>query len=289
MTPPPTFARPAFVPDAEGARFLREMLPQQPQKVARHRLPDGRHVWLKKASATHGAWRYALQGGIARALGLQLMRPVPKPGGAAAIAQESARLVELQALGLRVPELLATQPEGLLMTDLSAGHEPVTSLGDELARAARQGAAALLPPWREGLHTVAVFHAQGTVLSQAFARNMVRGPDGVIGCLDFEDDPRLTLSAAECRARDWLSYLHGTAQLLREADAIDGAAALLRALRGQLQTDTLLSLRHLAVRTAWLRHLPQGRRWGRDVQRLSALAELFAQSGLSARAGLQPA
>ena len=62
---------------------------------------------------------------------------------------------------------------------------------------------------------IAAVHARGAYLSQAFARNLMHCPDGVIGFIDFEDDPGETLSIAECQARDWLSYLHSTALPLR--------------------------------------------------------------------------
>jgi hypothetical protein len=238
-------------------------------------MADGRFVWLKKANAPHSIWRYRVQGWLTAAMGLHALAPVPNRGGPLAIAQEADRLRELTALRLPVPELLAQSPQGLLMSDLTEGREPPDSLGDELARKAIQGADAFMIAWQDGLRAIAEFHAKGTCLSQAFARNMVRTPGGGIGCLDFEDRPQDVLTLPHCQARDWLSYLHATAQLLREADAIAPAA---RAMAAQLQhaaPETRQAIAQTARRTHWMRHLPQGRRWGRDVQRLSAMAQLL--------------
>ena len=59
-------------------------------------------------------------------------------------------------------------------------------------------------------------------MMQAFARNLMPCPDGVIGFIDFEDDPGEALSIAECQMRDWLSYLYSTALPLH-ASKPDGA------------------------------------------------------------------
>ena len=47
--------------------------------------------------------------------------------------------------------------------------------------------------WAQGLRAMELVHNQGTCLSQAFARNLVRCPDGVVGYVDFEDDPTAVL------------------------------------------------------------------------------------------------
>ena len=262
----------------DDQQFLAQTLPQQHSNIARYLLPDGRYVWLKKANAPHSIWRYHALGAIAGSLGLNVLVPVPNPGGPQAIAQEASRLRELTQLRLPVPQLLAQSAEGLLMSDLTDGHEPITSLGDELAQLAPQGAAALLPSWQDGLAVIAQFHAQGTCLSQAFARNMVRQPNGRIGCVDFEDRPQDVLSLPQCQARDWLSYLHATAQLLREAGALAAAAACFEGVLHAAQPETRVAVVQTAHKTRWMRHLPQSRRWGRDVQRLSALADMLPRT-----------
>ncbi len=206
------------------AAFLRITLARQRAAIASHRIGAER-VWLKKAGPRHGPLRYHLLALIAGVLRLDVLTPVPNPGGEAAIATEARRLHELAAAGLRVPRVLAEQADGLLISDLGQSGRPAVVLHQRLEQAAALGPAALLAAWREGLDAIAAVHARGTWLSQAFARNLVQCPDGAIGYIDFEDDPGQTLAPAECQARDWLSYLHSTAALI-DAAAGDAAHAL---------------------------------------------------------------
>ena len=258
----------------DHAAFLREMLPRQRPSVASHRFGEER-VWLKKAAAPrHGRLGYRLLALLAGALRLDVLTPVPNPGGAAAIATEARRLRQLRAAGLRVPAVLAEQPDGLLLSDL--GGRPGATVLERLEGAAAVGPAALLAVWREGLDAIAGVHARGQYLSQAFARNLVRCPDGVVGCLDFEDDPGATLGLAQCQARDWLSYLHSTAALI-DAAAPHAAGAHWRAALDGAGDAVQGRLALAAARMRWLRHLPAGRRWGRDTQRVRAAARLLAR------------
>jgi hypothetical protein len=256
------------------AEFLRTMLPKQAATVASHRLGSER-VWIKKSGVRHAAWRYRLLGLVAKALRLDVLKPVPNPGGEAAIAIEARRLRELGAAGLRVPAVLAQQPEGLLLADLGESRATVV-LQERLDHAAATGPAALLAVWREGLDAIAAVHARHAYLSQAFDRNLVQCPDGVIGYIDFEDDPGATLGLAECQVRDWLSYLHSTAMLVRAASP-QAAGAHWHAVQADASDAVRERIAHAARRMRWLRHLPAGRRWGRDTQRVRASARLLGR------------
>ena len=136
------------------------------------------------------------------------------------------------------------------------------------------------PLWRLGLQTLDAVHGHQQCLSQAFARNMVRCPDGAIACIDFEDDPLSALPLALCQLRDALAYAHSTALALRQAGAQQEARALwndwlTQPLRG---ADFQAALQGTLTRLTWLRHLPQDRRWGRDAQRLRAAHDLLIGS-----------
>ena len=257
------------------AAFLRDTLPLQTALVASHLLGDER-VWLKKAGPRHGALRYRALALAAATLRLDVLRPVPNPGGLAAIAIEARRLDELGATGLRVPVVLAREDNALLLSDLGRSGRTPVSLHEQLEQAAAESPAALLTVWREGLAAVGAVHACGCYLSQAFARNLVRCPDGVIGYIDFEDDPGQTLTLAECQARDWLSYLHSTAALVDAAAPHRAGAhwhAALTIAGDAVRQRLVLAARHMA----WLRHLPASRRYGRDTQRVRAVASLLAR------------
>ncbi len=267
-------AVPAVEP-GDYAGFLAAMLPQQTGAVESHRF-GGERVWLKKAGPRHGKLGYHVLALLAATLQLDMLKPVPNPGGDAAIAIEAQRLRELGAAGLRVPAVLAQQPDGLLISDLGQNGRPAVVLLERLEQAAVTGPAALMAAWRDGLAAIAAVHARGLYLSQAFVRNLMHCPDGVIGYIDFEDDPGATLSLAECQTRDWLSYLHSTALLVYGA-APHAAGAHWHAVLESADAPVRERLALAARRMRWLRHLPAGRRWGRDTQRVRAAGLLLAR------------
>jgi tRNA A-37 threonylcarbamoyl transferase component Bud32 len=262
-------------PPGDYAEFLRITLPKQQKNVASHRLGSER-VWLKKAGPRHGKWGYRVMAAVARMARLDIIKPVPNPGGEAAIATEARRLKQLAAAGLRVPTVLAQQPDGLLISDLGESGRATVVLQERLDQAAAAGPAALLAVWREGLAAIAAVHVRGQHLSQAFDRNLVQCPDGVIGYIDFEDDPAEVMTLAECQARDWLSYLHSTAMML-EAAAPQAAGQHWHAALATVNEEVRERIANAARRMKWARKLPASRRWGRDTQRVRAVARLLGR------------
>lgn len=263
------------------AAFLRDQYALQTPNVASYRLgPE--QVWLKKAGPRHSMARYRVLGLLAWLTRLQVLRPVPNLGGSTAIATEARRLHSLAALGLRVPEVLAQQPEGLLLRHLGRPGEATPSFDGEMQAASAAGPQAVLARWQEGLAALQAVHARGACLSQAFARNLVRCPDGVLGFIDFEDDPLASLPLALCQARDALCYVHSTALYLREAGALPEARAVWAHWLAEQPVALGALLVTTAQRLAWLRHLPQDRRWGRDLQRARAAYDLLNPSSHAA-------
>ncbi len=263
------------------AAFLRDQYALQTPNVASYRL-GSEQVWLKKAGPRHSMARYRVLGLLAWLTRLQVLRPVPNLGGSTAIATEARRLHSLAALGLRVPEVLAQQPEGLLLRHLGRPGEATPSFDGEMQAASAAGPQAVLARWQEGLAALQAVHARGACLSQAFARNLVRCPDGVLGFIDFEDDPLASLPLALCQARDALCYVHSTALYLREAGALPEARAIWAHWLAEQPAALSALLVTTAQRLAWLRHLPQDRRWGRDLQRARAAYDLLNPSSHAA-------
>jgi tRNA A-37 threonylcarbamoyl transferase component Bud32 len=243
--------------------------------VASHRFGSER-VWLKKAGPRHGKWGYRVMAAVARMARLDIIKPVPNPGGEAAIATEARRLKQLAAAGLRVPTVLAQQADGLLISDLGESGRATVVLQERLDQAAAAGPAALLAVWREGLVAIAAVHVRDQHLSQAFDRNLVQCPDGVIGYIDFEDDPAEVMTLAECQARDWLSYLHSTAMML-EAAAPQAAGQHWHAALASVNEEVRERIANAARRMKWAQKLPASRRWGRDTQRVRAVARLLGR------------
>jgi hypothetical protein len=180
--------------------------------------------------------------------------------------------------------VLAQQADGLLISDLGESGRATVVLQERLDQAAAAGPAALLAVWREGLAAIAAVHVRGQHLSQAFDRNLVQCPDGVIGYIDFEDDPAEVMTLAECQARDWLSYLHSTAMML-EAAAPQAAGQHWHAALAGVSDEVRERIANAARRMKWAQKLPASRRWGRDTQRVRAVARLLGQLA----PGLSPA
>ena len=273
MAPP---ARPAPQADTGYRAFLQQQLATQPHNVMAHVVGD-EQIWVKRAGAPHGVGRYRAMAVLARVLRLEVLRPVPNPGGPAAIATEVRRLQDLAARGLRVPAVLAVQADGFAMRHLGRPGEDTPSLGNEIEHAARQGdSARALALWQQGLDTLAQVHRQGTCLSQAFARKLVRCPDGEVACIDFEDAPAAVLPLAVCHVRDALCYAHSTAIYLRTSGTLTEGRARWAAWVEQGSAEMRDVLATSARRMGWMRRLPTNRKLGRDLQRVRAAYDLLA-------------
>lgn len=257
------------------AAFLQEQLARQPHNVMAHVLGD-EQIWIKRAGAPHGPGRYRAMAALARLLRLDVLRPVPNPGGEAAIATEVRRLTDLAGRGIRVPVVLAAAANGFAMRHLGRTGEETHSLGNEIDHAVQDGdRAAVLALWQQGLDTLAHVHRQGTCLSQAFARNLVRCPDGEVACIDFEDDPAAVLPLAVCHARDALCYAHSTAIYLHASGTLAEARERWAAWVEQGSPAMQAALASSLHRMRWMRHLPTSRRLGRDLQRVRAAYDLL--------------
>lgn len=269
---PPSAAATAPV---DYAAFLRVQLAAQQRPIQAHQVGN-EQIWIKRAGAPHGALRYRTMALLAALLRLPALRPVPNPGGPVAIATEVRRLHQLAARGVRVPEVLAAQADGFAMRHLGRPGAPTPSLANEIDAAARTGdAGKVLALWRQGLETLTQVHGQGTCLSQAFARNMVRCPDGAVACIDFEDDPAAALPLPVCHARDVLCYAHSTAIFLQQVGLLPVARSQWAAWVAQGSPALRAELASSVGRLQWLRHLPASRRLGRDLQRLRAACDLL--------------
>ena len=272
---PPAAHPPSAMTAADYADFLQTTLSRQTTNVARHQLPNGQTAWLKKAGPRHGAARYRLLGALAWLARVPVLRPVPNRGGIGAIAIEAERLRALAALGLRVPAVLALHTQGLLLADLGLANAPTPALADQLRDAVPHGAPAVVALWHQGLLAIGMVHARGNCLSQAFARNLVRCPDGVIGYIDFEDNPAAALPLVNCQVRDMLCYLQSTALYLHEAAAMPAAQAVWAGWVAEQPAAAQAALARTIEHLRWLKLLPQDRRWGRDLQRARAAWDLL--------------
>lgn len=254
--------------------FLRTHVLSQPYSVMRY---DEGHetLWVKRAGALNPRWRYRAMETLAQAFKMPALSPVPNPGGRIAVATEVRRLQDFAVRGLRAPQVLAVHDDGFLMRHLGAPGDKTPSLGNEMEAAIARGSSAVLALWKQGLQAIGKVHKSGTVLSQAFARNLVRCPDGVIGYIDFEDDPAAHLTPAVCQARDALCYAHSTAWILVQTGALTEARKHWHAWVQTMPSDAREVLLQSIARMAWAGRLPMDRKLGRDGQRIRLAFELL--------------
>ena len=254
--------------------FLHTHVLQQPHSVMRYH-EGNETLWVKRAGALNPRWRYRLLAAVAKAFKVPVLSPVPNPGGKVAVATEVQRLQDFASRGLRAPQVLAFNEDGFVMRHLGVPGIATPSLGDEMEAAIPRGAAAVLALWKQGLQSISKVHKAGTTLSQAFARNLVRCPDGVIGYIDFEDDPAAHLPLPVCQARDALCYAHSTAWILAQSDALPEARKHWKAWVQTLAPDTRAVLQETVARMAWAGRLPLDRKLGRDGQRIRMAFDLL--------------
>ena len=255
-------------------QFLQQHL-AQPHSIMRY---DQAYetLWVKRANAGNPALNYGLLRFFAGLLGAPVLQPVPNPGGAESIATEVRRLRSFQSRGLRVPDVLATADKAFVMRHLGRPGEEAPSLSNAIEQAMKDGAAATLKLWQQGLDAITEVHAKGEILSQGAARNMVCCADGVIGFIDFEDDPAAHLPRAVCMARDALNYAQSTALFLEQAGALAAAQIHWAAFVQQLPDDAQQVLQRTVKKLGWVRFLPRSKRLGRDTLRVLAAYDLLA-------------
>ncbi len=158
-------------------------------------------VLVKGQRAARGPWRYRVLNGVARAVGLPLLRAAPAPGGAASQRIEVERLHALAAAGVFVPRVLHVDEQFFVMSYLDGPLLfSLMQAGDDSAR----------QWWQRGVAALADVHARGQYLSQAFTRNCI-GVDERVAMFDVEDDPLQVMPLAQAQARDWLAYLYTSA------------------------------------------------------------------------------
>ncbi|AOA59068.1 BUD32 family EKC/KEOPS complex subunit [Acinetobacter larvae] len=196
--------------------FLQESLAKQQDNIQSYTVATQK-VWLKKATARHSTWIYTPLRWLARLFKLNALTPIPNLGGTQAIQCEIQRIEALKALGVSVPQILATQPEGLLTLD--AGQQyglPMYQLDQTLAQC--PDPVKKFQYFRYALDAIQHIHNQNSYLSEAFARNILVDEQFHFIFIDFETDPGRVLDIATCQARDWLCFLFSTVRAFDEQE-----------------------------------------------------------------------
>lgn len=258
--------------------FLAEQLRTQVKNIQRYER-DGVWFWIKRTGPLVPAWRYNILRVLRVLMNEPVLGPVINHGGRDAIATEVRRLKDLASRGIRVPQVLAASEDGFVMSHLGLPGQEVHSLGNQIRALVPQGPQAVMPLWQQGLDIIHQVHESGTVLSQAFARNIVICPDGELACVDFEDDPTAVLPMPVCQVRDALCYAHSTAIYLSHAGALEPARAAWREWLALPEHGAEFHrvLGNTTRRMKWAKYLPANRKLGRDTERLRAMWDLMGK------------
>ncbi len=227
----------------------------------------GQVVWIKHYNNTSRRLSIALLRWLARRLGANSLL-APKPlSGEAACASELAMLRRLAALGVPVPQVLEVRARELVLSDL----------GPILTRQLRQPSLVV----REAALSAAFdalrdLHRRGGYASQAVARNLT-WREGVVGFIDFEEDPAQMMSLAAAQARDWLLFVYSTARFFD--DAPERFRALLEPVLQAEPASVRVELFATARALRWLPPLarPFGRRARGVAQGVQALVRAAAR------------
>ena len=218
--------------------------------------------------------RYRVLGALATLFGLPVLIPVPNLGGHTAIATEVQRLRDLAARGLRVPTVLAAQEDGFIMRHLGRLAEQTPSLGNEIEAAVPAGPEAVLRLWLQGLRAIELVHNQGTCLSQALPATWCAAPTGWWATSTLKTTPRRC-----CPCRCAMAAMHCATPIPLPSTCASAARWKMPARCGRSGyrpvarrcKEVMEQTMHACV----LRHLPQSRKLGRDVQQVRAAYDLL--------------
>lgn len=229
-------------------------------------------LWLKRYTSRPRRWRLAALAWLTRLLDLPALTPPPHAGGELGRKTEERRLRALARAHVRVPQIHASGPAVLMLTDMGE------TLAQRLGRADPQERLRLA---QRAVDAIAKVHAQGLYLGQPLARNITVDQQDQIGFLDFEEDPAIVMSTQQAQCRDWLIFVSGTIRHLQPLE--DDLAAMLA--RGWQQADpaVIACLRSSVARLGFLPTLSsvfgkRGRALGRGLRCLEGA--LF-RSGMS--------
>lgn len=231
---------------------------------------NNQKVWLKKATQRHSTWIYLPLQWFSKLLGLSMLAPVPNRGGEEAIACEVNRIQSLKKLGVRVPDILASQKDAFLLKDTSPNEEPVIQL--ERALSIQLTTENRLALFQKAIDTLESIHLKNSYLSEAFTRNILVDSEQNFSFIDFETDPGQYLSLDDCHTRDWLCFIFSTSHRFEEHELDQAADLLINTLK--LHPHTFKDICRVGNKITWLLSL-KPEKLGSDGKRLKKCISLL--------------
>ncbi len=226
---------------------------------------NGRAAWRKRYADEGRHLRLKLFSTIVNWLGAPALLPCVPQTAEQAWRTEQSMIARLAAAKLRVPEILHSEPNCLVLSDM----------GMTLAGACRnaQGDEDRLSVIAAGFVELLRAHQAGVWLNQGFSRNLTYS-DGHVGFIDLDQDPRTVMSLADAQARDLLFYVYSTARFVISSERY--TAALAAHLRSE--SETVRRVFEVNAR-ALLRLRKLDLFFGRELKAMMrALHEFFATS-----------
>lgn len=232
---------------------------QSAERIEKLDTPKG-CFWLKKAAPARGVFRYHALNLFSWLLRLPLLKAVPQPGGAQAVATEVNRLEQLTSAGITVPSVVAKSTDWLLINDVGVSIIKIMKQPSTTQSTQQQ-------LFQMCLDAIKLLHQQGQYLSQGFIRNMlwVKAEDKV-AFIDFEDDPLEVMTLAEAQARDLLLLVNSTARFFVN-DPTFFQHSIQRFIADH-DNAMVQSLRITTQRMQWVTRIPFQKLLGHDYQKL---------------------
>lgn len=232
--------------------------------LRRHILDNGQAVWVRRQNSGNPRIYYKILNFITKSIFHLPILQAAYVDKKQAIADEAHRLQALEKENINAPRLLAYNPSGLMMSDITHAEDAQT-LADLMQQCAEQHQSPLAI-WQNALQALIALHAKRQYLSQAFIRNILF-VDEQWFFIDFEEDPARILSIAECQVRDYLLFLHSSAYFF--ADEMPQAVAFWQQVMQQHAEDVRMMMQNTWQKIAKLHRLCFIQHLGRDGYRLA--------------------
>ena len=223
-------------------------------------------IWLKKASKPHSRFRYTVLGALSTALDLEVLSPIPNPGGTASLYNEVVKINHLHKLGFKVPKIIEIGNNFLLLEDI--GKDLCFVLSAEQHRDLRHHITENV--FLELLR----LHRNGLCLSQAFGRNIIISNNMNVGFIDFEDVPEAHLTKTKTQARDVLLLLFSICHYFRKSDEV--FHEIVARFIGDSSTSVRAEIHHTIERLAWILKVPAFINPGADYHRLRQMLSVLS-------------
>ncbi len=238
---------------------------------------DGERFWIKRYDRDDRAIYKFLHRLVALLPLPAALRPSPAVKARDAVARELRKTGQFAEAGFPTPEIVLSDDRMIVsrdcgtMVDMQAIAERQSGNGDAHDRLLCNCVTALCRA-----------HVHGLVHGRPHPRDMIIGPGGAIGFMDFEEEPEAVMPVETAQARDcWLLFLVVSDMMAEPQNAKAAFQAYVERAPVQVtgELKKLVRFWHRLLRPA---QLLGGRRFGSDLRRILKADEILTR-GLAAK------